>query len=138
MFHLHCPSMYHQAGSEKLRTPYPASRYPRNHVPCSFETMHFHQKFDKKSRITHECLKIKVKPSTFQHKKYLVFSLSIPRLYSKCKKRKLVKFKVVKFTQHTVYLTSELKRKTQTKVVVFVSLMLCYTEVHLVGIVPLL
>ena len=40
---------------------------PRNHLPCTLDTMH--QKFGKKvEQVTHQCLKIKFNPLTFQHK----------------------------------------------------------------------
>ena len=47
----------------------------RHYVPRTLEimypwleTMHFDQKFDKKSEITRQCLKVKIKSLTFQHK----------------------------------------------------------------------
>jgi len=35
--------------SEKRRTL--ETMYPRNHVPCTLETMYFYQKFDKKVKV---------------------------------------------------------------------------------------
>jgi len=39
--------------------------------PFTLKTMHFNKKFEKKSGITYQCLKIKVKLLTFQYKKYV-------------------------------------------------------------------
>ena len=133
-------------GSEKLCT-----RYPRNQIPltfetmhpgtpgskpCNLETMHFdHAEIWQKSGITYQCLKVKIKPLTFQHENYVYcFHFQYPgwdmlTWYSNAKTNwwNSKRWKWWKLS-NTLCLKSIIKKEKTKVVLLFVSLRLCYNE----------